>query len=354
MDQNINGEATHKSGGSCSPFWITNIGLSIVNGIAAREKQRSDWNDEKEFQEKMTRLKNQHEDAKEILETLFKLSLKEQQREYSNIQSELKLDLDQQKDELSMFIKGWPLKLSLQAVQQMRQNQTPLPSALTIVIASHDNALSKGDPLTHIYDGNSGIVDNTQMILHELGVPKKNVLRFREGDVPTGGAALANIFAMMSNIPTVVIMPRVDRANKLLIVSVGCWLPGSKIPMQRKIFELEYNEAMMTNDVNYKIAKQKEIESVYLSIAGTSNDTYALTVFGESPRFAKNDIAKNLCVEYPTIGAFIKNEYRSLLSPEDSNVTIAGNEYDMRTIVFNGKEQTKVDSEIHEILKSLT
>lgn len=355
MDQNMSGETSHHSSfGSCSPFWVTNIGLSLINGATSREQQRNDWNDEKEFQERMMRLKNQHEDTKEILESAFKLRLKEQQRAYSNIQSELKLDLDLQKDELSMFIKGWPLKLSLQAVQEMRQSQEGLPTALTIVIASHDNALPKGDPMSHIYDGNLGIVDNIQRMLNEVGMPKKNILRFREGDVPTGGAALANIYAMFSNLPTVIIMPRVDRANKLLIVSVGCWSPTSRMPMQRKVFELEYNEAMMTNDAKYKIAKQKEIEAAYLSIAGTSNDTYSLTVFGESPRFAKFCIEKKLCEEFPVVGKFIKNEYRSILDSKETSLSVAGKEYDVAPIVFDDKFREKLESEIHIVLNSLS
>lgn len=355
MEQNMSKGTLHQSGfGSCSPFWVTNIALSLINGIASREKQWKEWNDEKEFQERMSQLKNQHEDAKEILDTAFKLRLKEQQRAYSNIQSELKLNLDMQKDELSMFIKGWPLKLSLQAVQEMRQSQESLPTALTIVIASHDGALTKGDPMTHIYDGISGIVDNIQRVLNKIGIPPKNVLRFRKGNVPTGGAALANIYAMFSNIPSVIIMPRVDRTNKSLIVSVGCWSPTSRMPMQRKVFELEYNEAMMANDAGYRIAKQKEIETAYLAIAGSSNDAYSLTIFGESPRFAKYCIDNKICDEFPLIGEFIKREYSSILDSKETSVSVAGKEFDTMSILFDYKLREKLESGIHNILNSLS
>lgn len=354
MDSNITGKSSHTGGSSCSPFWVTNIGLSLINGEAAREKQLSDWKDDKKFNEEITRLKNQYEDAKEILETAFKLRLKYQQREYSNIQSELKLDLDKQKDELSMFIKGWPLKLALQVVQEMRQTQTTLPSALSIIVASHDNALTKGDPLTQIYDGNAGMVDNIQRMLNNLGVPRKNILRFREGDVPKGGAALANIYAMMSNLPTVIIMPRVDRINKRIVICVGCWSPTSRIPLQRRLFELEYDEAIMIHDSKYRMAKQKEIETAYISIAGTSNDIYSLIVNGESPQFAKYCTENNFCSEYPIIKEFVINEYQSLLNSHETSVSIKGKECDIMPIVFKDEIRTKFESEIRNVINSLT
>lgn len=349
MDFNSD-DRTKSYGSSCWVYWITNSALSIVNGLSSRNKQKKDWNAEKDFQQDTTELKNQYENAKEVLETAFKLRLRDLQREYSDIQSELKLDLELQKDELSMFRRGWPLKLSLQVVQEMRRTQTALPSSLTVIIASHDNALPKGDPMTHIYDGNSGIVDTVQRTLNNLGIPKKNVLRFREDNVATGGAALANIYAMLSNFPTVVVMPRVDRDNKQLVVSIGCWSPASVIPMQRKVFELDYNEAMMCNDTAYRIAKQKEIETAYLSIAGSASDIYSLVVFGRSPRFARYVIERNLCGEYPVIGEFVKNEYRSILDPNQTRINIDGKEKDMTALLLNDK----ITSEVVDVINSLS
>lgn len=353
MDQNIADSTRQHSSGSCSPFWITNICLSLINGESARERQYADLKDDKEYQDRITRLKNQYEDTKEIMETAFKLHLKEQQREYSNIQTELKLDLDLQKDEVRMFRKGWPLKLSLQALQEIRHQQNSLPESLNIIIASHENALAKGDPLTQIYDGYDGLVDNIQSILSSMGIQSKSVLRFREGDFPKGGAALANIYAMMSNMPSVMLMPRVDRTNKKLVISIGCWAPSSIIPMQRKIFELDYHEAMMINDAQYRIKKQKEIETAYLSIAGISNDMYSLTVFGKVPIFGKYCADMGICQKYPLIGEYIKGEYSSLLDSAQTKIRIAGRDYDSMPILFNEETRKKIESYIRDILKSL-
>lgn len=355
MDNNLGGDpAYHKGSNSCSPFWLTNIGLTWVNGINSRKRQRKDWIDEKSFQESMTKLKNEYEDSKRLLDTAFQLRIKEQQREYAVIQTDLKLDLDIQKDEVAMFIKGWPLKLSLQAVQEMRRNLKSLPEFLTVIIASHDNALGKGDPLRHIYDGNMGIVDNVKRVLTGLGISSGNILRFRDGDVPTGGAALANIFAMMSNLPVVMIMPRVDRANKKLIVSAGCWYPTSKIPMQRRIFELDYSEVRMTNDAGYLKEKQKEIETAYLAITGTSNDIYSLVAFGKTPRFAQFCVEEGLLESYPNIGEFIRNEYRSIFDSNQTTVRIGGVERNVLPIIFDDKNRTNIETQIKAVLNALS
>ncbi len=194
---------------SCSPFWIASTALSAFNGRKARKNQISTAKDELEFQREIALLKEQHEDVKEILETEFKRHLKAQQLENDNIQSELKCKFDLEKDELKMFVKGWPLKLSLQKVQEKRNTQSVLPSSLIVIIAKHTGG-SKNDILNQIYDGASCIVDNVQSALMELGITDSDVLRFKQDDKILGGAALAYLYSMLCSFATVVILPRVN------------------------------------------------------------------------------------------------------------------------------------------------
>lgn len=338
---------------SCSPFWVTNIFLLVFNGKAARRKQLADGKTERKFQESISEQKNRLEDTKEIIETAFKLRMKEQQREYSNIQSELKLNLDLQKDEVRMFIKGWPLKLSLQAMQELRLSQTDIPSSLSIVIANHNGAAKKGDPLAQIYDGNSGIIDHIQPILGKMGIPGTSILRFKTEEVVTGGAALANIYAMMSNFPTVVIMPRVDKLNQKLIVSIGCWYPNTIMPAQRKVFVLDYNESRMSGNTEYRIAKQAELETSYIAVAAVMNDIYSLMLTGTTPRFPSYAIAKSLHKQYPHIADFMRREYKSLVEGNETKVFIDGEEYDAANLLFDDERKSKIRGEIHNIIESL-
>lgn len=346
MEENL----IHSNSGSCSPFWITNIVMSFINGRSSRKKQLEDATDDLAFQARIAQMKEDFEDAKAELERSFKLSLAERKNDYSDIQTQLKLDLDKEKDELRMFIKGWPLKLSLQAVQNLRLSAIPksederasVPSSLYIIVANHAVASSKGDPLGCIYDGNGGIVDSIQSTLEGFGIPPSRILRFKEGSKSSGGAALGNIFSMMSTFPSVVIMPRVDNLNRKLLISAGYWYPGSQMPSQRKVFVLDYDTFRMVNSAKYKEEKQKEIENCYTSIAAVMNDCYALITAGKTPLYPSYAADNGIPAKYPHINAFMRGEYASLLDDNETTVMINGHELNAANFVLDDKSKENI------------
>lgn len=337
---------------SCSPFWIASTALSAYNGHKARNNQISAANDEQEFQREMALLKEQYEDVKDYLETEFKRHLKEQQIENDNIQSDLKYKFDLEKDELKMFVKGWPLKLSLQKVQEKRNTQSVLPTSLIVIIAKHTGG-SKNDILNQIYDGASGIVDNVQSVLKLLGIHDSDVLRFKEDERILGGAALANIYSMLSAFPTVVILPRVDKLNKRLIISVGCWFANSRIPSQHKVFSLEYDDLRMSMSAEYKTNKQHEIECCYTAISAVMNDVYALVSRGESPRFTEYAKSTELIQKYPMIKDFMRSEYFSVIDGNQTKVILNGHECDAMDILYSNDRKDFIVRTIQNTLNLL-
>ena len=336
---------------ACSPFWITNIVLSFVNGISSNRRQKKDFDAELDFQKAISAQKIDHETARDTLERAFKVRQAEQRREHSEIQNRLRLNLDMQADELKMFIKGWPLKLSLQALQASRRAADSLPPALMVVIASHE-VRGQGDPLARIYDGNNGIVDNVQSVLTTLGIPAANILRFKSEKVVTGGAAVANIFAMMSMFPTIVITPRVDRLNQRLILSVGCWYPSSKIPMQRNALDIEYNPMKMSAEAPYRIAKQKEIEATVTAVAAVANDIYALATSGREPIFPKY-AADNDFARYPDVAAFIRREYSAAVDSGQNVAFVDGNRYNGLELIWGRDKTLQIARYIADAIKPL-
>lgn len=351
MEQNTGTNPTNH-GNSCSPFWVASTCLSAINGWIGRKKQISAAEDEKEFQSKLKQIREQHEDTKEILEIEFKRHLKEIQRENENIQSELKFNLELEKDELKMFVKGWPLKLSLQEVQKKRETVNSLPCTLLIIIAKHTGG-TKNDILTRIYDGASGVVDNVQNTLKSLGIMGNDVLRFKENEQVLGGAALANIHSMLSAFPTVVILPRIDKLNNRLNISVGCWFANSRIPSQRTVLSLDYDDNKMSMSVQYKKDKQKEIEYCYIAIAAVMNDVYSLLIKGTSPQFPNFAISTGLWGEYPLIKDFVRNEYSSILDKDQTSVILNGMKCDAMDILFNNDYKRAIQNDIKNILNSL-
>lgn len=351
MEQYIdNNSMLHSS--YCCPFWVGNTCLSAYNGWKGRKNQIYAANDDLEFQREIALLKEQYEDVKEILETEFKRYLKDLQSKNDNIQTELKFKLDLEKDELKMFVKGWPLKLSLQKVQEKRNTLTMLPASLIVIIAKHTGG-SKNDILNQIYDGASGIVDNVQSALKLLGIHDSDVLRFKEGDKILGGAALANIYSMLNDFPTVVILPRIDRLNKLLNISVGCWFANSRIPSQHKVFSLEYDDMKMSMSAEYKTNKQREIECCYTAISAVMNDVYALLSRGESPMFPAYAESEGLTQKYPMIRNFMRREYFSIIDGNRTKVVLNGHECDAMDILYSKERKDSIVCTIQNILNSL-
>lgn len=337
---------------SCSPFWIASTGLSAFNGKKARKNQISAAQEELKFQREIALMKEQHEDVKALLESEFKRHLKEQQLENDNIQSDLKYKFDLEKDELKMFVKGWPLKLSLQKVQEKRSTQRELPTSLIVIIAKHTGG-SKNDILNQIYDGASGIVDNVQSALKGLGIHDSDVLRFKEDEKILGGAALANIYSMLSAFPTVVILPRIDKLNKRFIISVGCWFANTRIPSQHTVFSLEYDDLKMSMSAEYKASKQQEIEGCYTAVSAVMNDVYGLVSSGESPRFPDYAEERGLTQKYPMIRNFMRREYFSVIDSKQTKVVLNGHECDAMDILFSTEKKDFIMHTIQRILNSL-
>jgi hypothetical protein len=326
----------NKKGNSCSSYWLTNILLSFFNGIFSRNKQRKEADKDREFQEMLTKKKIMYEDRKAILDEEFKLRQKEQQREYSNIQNELKLELDKEKDELCLFMKGWPLRLSLHAMQDYRNSISSIPVALHVVIATHRGNDNKvGAPIDYLSSVYDGLVDHVQTILKGFDIPENYILRFKTGVKASGGAALANIFAMMNCIPTIVVMPRVDLPNRKFIISIGCWYTNSKIPSQRRVYIIDYDEVRMRNDSDYQNSKRREIENLYISLILVMNDVYALINRGLYPKYPKYAQDKNILTEYHDIASFMYNEYQSLIDQTQNMININGEDYNASNILID-------------------
>lgn len=321
------------SSNNCGIFWFLNSAMSLVNGWLGREAKEDEAHAEQKFQKEIIDLKQSHEDAKEAMEYSFKRKMAELQRENKLIQKEFEQDFALQKHEIKMFIQGWPLDKSLQAIQEQYELSSTLPESLYIVIAKHTGQKGKkSDTLADLYEENGHIVDNVTSALGFLNIPERNILRFKKEDKPGGGAALANIYSMMSRTPTLVILPRLDRLNRKLRVSIGCWSPLSSTPSQRTIFLLDYDEEKMMTLASYRKSKQKEIETVYISIAGVMNDMYRLSIFGTAPCFPAYAEENSIFQNYPQIGRFIRREYGALNSGQSDIIYVDGCEVDLKRL----------------------
>ena len=296
----------------CSWFFITSSILSLVNGKQNIKNSIENARKDEVFQRELQRQKELYEDQKEAEDRAFKLWLKQRQREFARSEASKKLENDLMKEDLKMFIKDWPLHISAEAIIEKRKAMSSVETTpLNIVVGKHYIGESK--QLDVIY---SQMVDMLSVELKESGLIN-NVYRFKDDNTVIGGPALANIFALMSNMPAVVLIPRFDKEKDKLSISIGYWNQDSLFPMQKKVLELDYNEMRMVNDKDYSSKKKAEINCSYATIAMVLNDTHLLLENYFKPLFPSFAEKKNISLKtHPSLIDFAQKEYSSLSSME--------------------------------------
>lgn len=346
LQNTILGEAMDKLQQSgCSWFFLTNSVLSIITGEKNRNNSLKNAAEDEKFQRILQQQKEVYEDEKEASDKAFKLWLKQKQREWYREESSKRLENELNKEELRMFFRDWPLQIAIKTINDKRKQLTTY-SSMNVVIAKHNIGVAN-DPLSSFYNN---IVDQVQSHMRDFGLNESEVYiyRFKDDNKVIGGPALANIYSMMNSLPTIVIQPKIDKANQKLCISLGCWNQDSLFPLQKTVMELNYDMTMVDMDRDYLDMKIKEITYAYVTIAMVINDTHALIEKGSDliyPEFAKKH---DLGVLYPKLAEFAKNEYKSLLNP---NINICEREGINNIVINDYFEYSKLE-QIHNKLSN--
>lgn len=325
------GGLNHIQASGCSLFFITSSILSMYNGDQNRLDSRKNAINDEQFQLELQRQKEQYEDKKEAEERAFRLWIRQKQREFAKIELSKKIDNEFMKADLQMFFKDWPLQKSILAINDERKKNDPTKFIpLYVIIGKHFIGEAR-DLLAKLYPQ---LVDELKTELKSLGIVEKNIYRFIDNNTIIGGPALASVFAMMSDLPTVVIMPKIDVRAKKLFISIGCWNQDSLFPLQRRVFELDYDNSRMTNDKSYFQNKKQEILLSYVTIVAVLNDTYSLLEKHDVPVYPSYAKENFVSMSHPQLVDFAKTEYLSLI---DFNKTQCNN-------VFDGAEFEDINS----------
>ena len=294
----------------CSPCFAVSSALSIFNGKKNRRNSMLNAKEDIKFQIELQKQKERYEDEKEAQEQAFKAWLKERQREFIRNETEKKFMVELEKTELTKFFCDWPLIMSIETMNKKRADQSA-SELMNIVVGRN----ATKDALSKSYEV---MVDDIQTSLGKLGITKTNVYRFSNKATVYGGPALANIFAMMSSLPTIVILPAFIGGASQLSVSAGFWNQDALFPMQRRIFNIDVDRRRLNLDTEYKDQKIEEIKHSYVTIASVLNDSYLL-LEGKAttpcyPHYAKDNLLPD---KYPYMIDFAKSEYMSLLANAD-------------------------------------
>lgn len=306
----------------CSTFFITSSLLSIYNGKKSRQNSWENAIQDEKFQTELQKQKEQYEDFKEAEERAFKLWLKQKQREFVRKEATKKLEYELLKTELQMFFKDWPLKISIEAINEKRVKLSEQTKAapINIIIGKHNIGPAK-DALSQSYPM---MIDEVKSSLKNLNILETNIYRFKDITTVNGGPALANIFAMMNCMPTIVILPSFNGKTNQFSISVGCWNQDSLFPMQRKIFTIYLDEIHLNNNNEYKSQKMNEIKHAYVTVASVLNDTYSLLEERISPSYPSYAKENSIAADYPYLLDFANKEYMSLMNDAKSVEDLCG------------------------------
>lgn len=306
----------------CSPFFFTSAMISIANAFLRRHDTISSIaEDDKNLSSSLVDAEF-HEDRLDKLDRETKLKLRDQRRNFTRKESYERLETDLLKNEIKMLIEDWPLQLTIKAMNEKRQTIPTGILPISLVLGKHSKA-GATDPLSLSYND---IVDQVKNLLVQQGFNETNIYRFKAENRISGGPAVAYTYALMNNLPTIFIIPRVYKYS--ISIYVNIWNQDSVFPFQYKAFSIDCEQMKMFSDANYQQSKVNELVNALASIAIVINDSYTLCEGGEKLRFYEFAMMQEIGHKYPYLVEYAMKEYRSLLDPTQASVELNGHVYD--------------------------
>lgn len=294
----------------CSLFFITCAIISYVTGKKQSKLNLENARGDRNFEMELRKANEKYEDRIEAENRAFQIWFRNKQREFLKEEAYRRIDNEYKRADLQMFFELWPLEITIEAINKRRKIEPSTNTPMTVVIGKHANGVPNGDALAINYNH---IVDRVKVQLTSLGIKDDNIYRFKENNKTTGGPSVASIYGMMSNLPTVMLIPRVNLRDKKLSISLSSWFQDSTIPFHKTLFKLDYEPAKMFHEKEYAENKISEIVAYYTAIPAVLNDVYTLIECGEKPKFPSYAKNNGLFGRYPGLAKFAKNEYSSLI-----------------------------------------
>lgn len=321
----------------CSAFFLSNSALSLINGKKNRKIALEHASQDEKFAKVLLQQKELYENQKEAEEHAFKIWIKNSQREFARKMTARKLSNDLALADLKMFFLDWPLQISVEALNEKRQNETQAKPMCFVIGKAYAGDAKDAFSLSY-----SEIVDNVTTLLRNIGVKDNCVYRFKDKPNVVGGPALANIYAMMSTFPTVVIMPTINQKNKVISLSVGCWTPDSLFPFQKRVISMKYDPLRIVNNKEHLIDFKKKYSYACFTVAAVLNDTYNLSEGYNTCLFPQFASEHSLLKQYPDIANFAIREYISYIDTENDVMEENGNTVNVWNEISGEEERKKV------------
>lgn len=265
---------SHSMGGCFSPYMVISSALQYVFGKERRIEQDRANKLSLEFQDWITKHKNEFED-----------NLNQQKLQWmkEKLQFQKKARAEQKYESKVLSYKTEEVKLFFQKYLPIEPKFLPLLN--DVAKEYKKNGYNSSCPINVILlhtlqDRLDYNLINNQIASSEIGIGNFIVQRWCRKDIAHNSAIL-NLHAVMENIPTLVISP--FYSNNKIHFNVAMWeAQADTKPLIRPAFSLECDLDLL-KDSEYKKIMQKKIGYVATVLSGSARDVYMLYSYGMEP-----------------------------------------------------------------------
>lgn len=308
-------------------FWVANSISSTLMGWNNRRLQEKVHERTQEFQLEMERARNLTEDQKIQEEIAFKRRMMAISRQYRQEESTAAFATQMKAVELQNYLQQcWPLDPQLPYVllQETERGNAVTNSRLNVVLMR--TPLLPQKKYGGANDLDFTLYNNMEYSIMQEDVPFIGDLKYRKDacvkeDFKGGNASIMNIHFLMSQLPTLVVVPQCngDKMN----FKGAVWEPQAARPLIRSLFSIDFSpeKALECNDYQNEV-----IEKIHASISiitGAVRDSYMLLTQGKAPTLSswlndkQHQSMKNIVNEERGIQNFIKQESKNVLDALD-------------------------------------
>ena len=305
-------------------FWMANSISSTLLGLKNRKVQDEAYERSEAFQLEMERARNLTDDQKRQEEIAFRRRMLEVSRQYRQEESSATFLSKMKVDELKKFLERcWPLEIQLARVfLKKTEKEKSLTHPYLNVILMHTPLLPQKK-----YGGaneqDKDLYESLEYAITQKDIPLIGNVHFWKDacckpDFQGGNASIMNIHFLMSQLPTLVIVPHY--LNGHIGFKGAVWEPQSARPLIRPLFSIDYSPEKALTDNEYRKGAMVTFRAAVSVITGSVRDSYLLLTQGKKPSLpsllndSEHEQMKSIAASHEGIRKFIKQENENILA----------------------------------------
>lgn len=312
-------------------FWVANSISSTLMGWNNRRLQEKAQERTHEFQLEMERARNLAEDQKIQEEIAFKRRMMAISRQYKQEESAAVFSTQMKAVELQNYLQQcWPLDPQLPYVllQETERGNASTNSRLNVVLMR--TPLLPPKKYGGANDLDINLYNNMEYSIMKQDVPCIRDLKYRKDacikeDCKGGNASIMNIHFLMSQLPTLVVIPQYHDGKMHFKGAV--WEPQAARPFIRSLFNIDYSPEKALASNNYRDEVMEKMHTAVSIITGAVRDSYMLLTQGKTPTLSswindgQHQSMKEIVNEERGIHNFLLQESKNILEALDEKNT---------------------------------